>query len=162
MRQPVPEPTEFYTILPSPIGSLSILASEKGLTEIRFANHPDALPNGEENVNELIEATTEQLNEYFTGKRQVFDLTLDEGGSDFQRSVWAVLRAIRFGETASYGEIAKAIGNPKAARAVGMANNRNPLPIITPCHRVIGSDGSLTGFAGGLDTKRWLLAHEGR
>ena len=160
MRQPVPESAAFFAILASPIGLLSVLASSKGLTEIRFANHPNTLRDVEENENEFIEAAIKQLNEYFTRTRQVFDLTLDEGGTDFQRSVWAALRAIPFGETASYGDIAKAINNPNAARAVGMANNRNPLPIITPCHRVIGSDGSLTGFGGGLDIKRWLLEHE--
>ena len=160
MRQPVPESAAFFAILASPIGLLSVLASSKGLTEIRFANHPNTLRDVEENENEFIEAAIKQLNEYFTRTRQVFSLTLDEGGTDFQRSVWAALRAIPFGETASYGDIAKAINNPNAARAVGMANNRNPLPIITPCHRVIGSDGSLTGFGGGLDIKRWLLEHE--
>ena len=161
MRRPVPETIKFYTTLTSPIGLLSIFASENGLSEIRFANHPNAMLNGEEKINEFIAATVAQLKEYFAGKRQTFALTLDEGGTDFQRTVWTALRAIPFGETTSYGEIAKAINNPNAARAVGMANNRNPIPIITPCHRVIGSDGSLTGFAGGLDTKRWLLTHEG-
>jgi len=160
MRQPIPESAEFYATLPSPIGLLSVLASNRGLAEVRFANHRQALPVTGECKNEFIEAGLEQLKEYFASKRQVFDLTLDEGGTDFQRSVWAALRAIPFGETASYGDIAKAINNPNAARAVGMANNRNPLPIITPCHRVIGSDGSLTGFGGGLDIKRWLLEHE--
>lgn len=160
MLRPTPEITEFFSALASPIGPLTLLASTKGLTEIRFANHSQARITTRDKRNEYIDTAIKQLKEYFAGNRQVFDLTLDEGGTDFQRSVWAQLRAIPFGETASYGAIAKAINNPKAARAVGMANNRNPMPIITPCHRVIGSDGSLTGFGGGLDVKRWLLDHE--
>lgn len=160
MLRPTPEITEFFSALASPIGPLALLASTRGLTEIRFANHSQARVTTRDKRNEYIDTAIKQLKEYFAGNRQVFDLTLDEGGTDFQRSVWAQLRAIPFGETASYGAIAKAINNPKAARAVGMANNRNPMPIITPCHRVIGSDGSLTGFGGGLDVKRWLLDHE--
>ena len=160
MRRPVPETEEFFATLASPIGLLSVLASHKGLTEIRFANHPKALPANSEKRNPFIDAAIDQLNDYFVGKRQVFEVVLDEGGTDFQRSVWAALRAIPFGQTASYGDISKTIDKPKAARAVGMANNRNPVPIITPCHRVVGSDGSLTGFAGGLDIKRRLLEHE--
>ncbi|HBD13360.1 MAG TPA: cysteine methyltransferase [Porticoccaceae bacterium] len=160
MLRPTPEITDFFSALPSPIGPLTLLASTKGLTEIRFANHSQARATTRDKRNEYIDTAIKQLKEYFAGNRQVFDLTLDEGGTDFQRSVWAQLRAIPFGETVSYGAVAKAIGKPKAARAVGMANNRNPMPIITPCHRVIGSDGSLTGFGGGLDVKRWLLDHE--
>lgn len=162
MPKPVADTTAFFATLDSPIGRLSLLASDKGISEIRFANHLCPLPKTKENKNQFLEAAGVQFKEYFAGTRRIFELTLDEGGTDFQRSVWAALRAIPFGETASYGAIAKAIGKPKAARAVGMANNRNPIPIITPCHRVIGSDGSLTGFAGGLDTKRWLLGHEGK
>lgn len=150
----------YFARLKSPIGLLSVLASDQGLSEIRFANDPNTLTARREKRNEFIEVAIDQLNDYFAGKRQVFDVILDEGGTDFQRSVWAALRAIPFGVTASYGEIATVINNPKAARAVGMANNRNPLPIITPCHRVIGGDGSLIGFGGGLDIKRWLLEHE--
>jgi methylated-DNA-[protein]-cysteine S-methyltransferase len=102
-----------------------------------------------------------QLQEYFAGERSHFDLLLNGAGTDFQQSVWSALARIPFGEVRSYGDIAREIGRPKAVRAVGAANGRNPLPIIVPCHRVIGSNGSLTGFAGGLDIKKKLLALEG-
>jgi methylated-DNA-[protein]-cysteine S-methyltransferase len=104
----------------------------------------------------------EALKEYFAGKRTEFeDLTLAPAGTTFQLSVWQALLQIPFGATRSYADIARAIGNPKGVRAVGLANGRNPIPVIVPCHRVIGSNGSLTGFGGGLPTKKWLLAHEG-
>ena len=151
--------------LDSPIGRLAILADSEGITEIRFPNNSKPLS--------LVEASTctkgeaclglaiEQLNAYFEGRLKVFDLPLSINGSDFQKQTWAQLQGIAYGSTASYGEIASAMGKPKAARAVGMANNKNPIPIVIPCHRIIGSNGSLTGFAGGLDTKAWLLKHEG-
>jgi methylated-DNA-[protein]-cysteine S-methyltransferase len=100
------------------------------------------------------------LDEYFAGRRWRFDLPLSLDGTVFQRAVWAALRQIPYGQTASYGDIAARVGNPKAVRAVGGANNRNPVAIIVPCHRVIGHGGSLVGYGGGLDTKRWLLDHE--
>jgi methylated-DNA-[protein]-cysteine S-methyltransferase len=103
----------------------------------------------------------EQLGEYFAGQRRVFDLNLVMPGTEFQRAVWSVLRTIPFGETISYAELARRLGKPRSVRAVGSANGANPLPIVVPCHRVIGSDGSLTGFGGGLDLKRKLLALEG-
>jgi methylated-DNA-[protein]-cysteine S-methyltransferase len=103
-----------------------------------------------------------QLAEYFASKRSTFDLPLSPDGTDFQRRVWRALETIPFGETWSYGELAKKIGNPTASRAVGAANGQNPLWIIVPCHRVIGADGSLTGYAGGMTAKKWLLAHEQR
>ena len=102
-----------------------------------------------------------QLEEYFAGARTGFDLELRPDGSPFQQRVWAQLREIPFGSTISYSELARQVGDPSAVRAVGGANARNPLPIVVPCHRVIGADGSLTGFGGGLERKRWLLAHEG-
>jgi methylated-DNA-[protein]-cysteine S-methyltransferase len=108
----------------------------------------------------LTKAASKQLDEYFNGKRTVFDLPLNLDGTDFQVKVWHTLQTIPYGETCSYGHLAKMIGNPKACRAVGMANNRNPIPIIIPCHRVIGQDGSLTGYAGGLELKEKLLMLE--
>ena len=108
----------------------------------------------------LIKKAAVQLDEYFNGKRKIFNLPLKLNGTDFQIDVWKALQTIPFGETRSYGEIAKAIGKPKASRAVGMANNRNPIVIIVPCHRVIGHDGSLTGFGGGIELKRRLLELE--
>jgi len=110
----------------------------------------------------LIKKTAAQLTEYFAGKRTEFDLPLVPSGTEFQRSAWQALLTIPYGKTRSYGEIAAQIGNPKACRAVGMANNRNPIAIIIPCHRVIGSNGSLVGYGGGLDVKRFLLDLENR
>ena len=103
-----------------------------------------------------------ELAEYFEGTRRSFDVALDPDGTPFQRSAWQVLRTIPYGATMSYGEQAAALGDPNRARAVGAANGRNPISIIVPCHRVVASSGALTGFAGGLDTKQWLLAHEQR
>jgi len=109
----------------------------------------------------LIKKAAKQLTEYFAGRRTTFDLPLEFRGTDFQKKVWEALMTIPYGETSTYGEIAKKIKNPNAARAVGMANNRNPIVIICPCHRVIGSDGSLTGYGGGLPNKEYLLRLEG-
>jgi len=151
--------------LDSPIGRLAILADSEGITEIRFPNNAESLSSAEASASEKGEEwlglAIEQLNAYFDGRLKVFDLPLSINGSDFQKQAWAQLQEIAYGSTASYGEIASAMGKPKAARAVGMANNKNRIPIVIPCHRIIGSNGSLTGFAGGLDTKRWLLKHEG-
>lgn len=107
-----------------------------------------------------LDAAQAQLDEYFAGSRQEFDLALDPAGTDFQLKAWTVLRAIPYGQTLSYGEQAAELGEPGAARAVGAANGRNPLSIVVPCHRVVAASGALTGFAGGLDTKAWLLDHE--
>ena len=154
-----------WTHLDSPIGRLTIFADGEGITEIRFPNNSTPLSPANELAsaqdNHYLTLTIEQLTAYFEGRLKVFDLPLSLRGTDFQRSVWAQLQKVAHGTTASYGEIASAIGKPKAARAVGMANNKNKIPIVIPCHRIIGSDGSLAGFAGGLDTKRWLLEHEG-
>jgi methylated-DNA-[protein]-cysteine S-methyltransferase len=145
--------------IPSPIGDLR-LASEHGkLVSIAF--HADGSSKDSEERDPVLEATASQLAEYFAGDRRDFDLPLAPAGTPFQKSVWRALQAIPFGELCSYRDIAEHIGKPSAVRAVGAANGRNPLPIVVPCHRVIGSDGSLTGFAGGLDTKRALLALEG-
>ncbi len=137
----------------SPIGILCLTEQNGELTGLQWrSGRADSSPL-------LIEAQS-QLLEYFAGKRRYFSLPLAPQGTPFQRAVWAALREIPYGETLSYGAIAARIGNPKACRAVGMANNRNPLPILIPCHRVIGADGGLTGYGGGLDRKHFLLTLE--
>jgi len=141
-----------------PIGGIGIAEDSGAISRVCFAVNSKNNFNGY-TVTEtpLIEQTAQQLAEYFAGKREKFDLSLAPNGTEFQRSVWRALQTIPFGETRSYGEIAVQIGNPKACRAVGMANNRNPIAIIIPCHRVIGRDGSLVGYDGGLDIKKYLL-----
>lgn len=126
----------------------------ENITELKFGSC------GEESPDAVIKKAKTELEEYFAGKRKSFTVPAKPGGTDFQKKVWAALRDIPYGETASYGEIAKRIGDPKACRAVGMANNRNPIAIIIPCHRVIGAGGALTGYAGGLDKKEFLLKLE--
>jgi methylated-DNA-[protein]-cysteine S-methyltransferase len=110
---------------------------------------------------DVLDRVESQLNEYFGGSRTTFDLPLEPSGTDFQLNVWELLRKIPYGVTTSYGELARRLGDPKASRAVGAANGANPIPIIVPCHRVVGSKGELTGFGGGIERKRWLLEHEG-
>jgi methylated-DNA-[protein]-cysteine S-methyltransferase len=155
-----------YTYVESPIGRLLLSTDGEALTGI-YMHLPDgpgpemAGWNCDAGAGALPE-TARQLAEYFGGKRRDFDLPMRLAGTDFQRRVWTHLADIRYGETLSYGELAKRIGNPNASRAVGLANGRNPIPILVPCHRVIGADGSLTGYGGGLERKRWLLAHEGK
>lgn len=153
------------TALPSPVGVLTLVASDAGLVAILWQDDaPSRVRIGEamENVDHpILKATATQLGEYFAGTRMTFDLPLHPHGTDFQRAVWQQLSAIPHGETRSYADIARALGQPTATRAVGAANGRNPLSIVVPCHRVVGSTGALTGFAGGIAAKRWLLAHEG-
>jgi len=161
-----------YTRLESPVGPLLLVGDDRGLHEIWFVKgrskkDPDAAWTPIERPHKdgpcpALFAAKEQLREYFARKREAFDLPLVLNGTPFQLSVWRELQAIPYGKTVSYLELAKKIGNPKAVRAVGMANGSNPIPIIVPCHRVIGSDGSLTGFGGGLPTKQRLLALESR
>jgi methylated-DNA-[protein]-cysteine S-methyltransferase len=148
----------------SPVGPLKLVASDEGLTAILWKNDsPGRVP-----LNDLIEnpdhpvlrAAEKQLREYFAGKRSRFDLKLDFVGTPFQKKVWRALLKIPFGETRSYGDIARQVGSPKAVRAVGAANGRNPISIVAPCHRVIGSNGKLIGFAGGLPVKEYLLEME--
>lgn len=151
-----------YTIIDSPVGQLLLVGSEAGLRQILFmAAHENAAPapDWQHNPAAFTDAIT-QLEEYFAGKRIDFDLQLDPSGTPFQQAVWAALQTIPYGQTVSYGDIARQIGKPSAVRAVGAANGRNPLPIVVPCHRVIGADGSLTGYGGGLEIKRELLAME--
>lgn len=146
----------FY-IYQTAIGVLT-LCEEKGcITAISPNYQPET---GEEKETETIRRAHTQITEYLEGKRKIFDLPLAATGTEFQKRVWKALSEIPYGETRTYGEIAAAIGNPKAARAVGMANHRNPLMIVVPCHRVIGSNGKMTGYASGLDTKEFLLKLE--
>jgi len=149
----------------SPIGDLVMTASDSGLTGVWFPGQGPvaaARPNdGRGAASTLLARASEQLAEYFAGTRTAFDVPLDAGGTPFERRVWDALRAIPYGTTVSYGEVARRLGDLRATRAVGAANGKNPIPIIVPCHRVIGANGALTGFGGGLDRKRWLLEHEG-
>lgn len=148
----------FCDRLPSPLGELTICADDLGITAVAF---PGEVGRGAApNPNALVRAAVAQLGEYFAGRRTAFDLPLHAAGTPFQQRVWQALCTVPYGETASYGEIAAAIGKPRAARAVGLANGRNPVAILVPCHRIIGGDGSLTGYGGGLERKRWLLEHE--
>ncbi|MFT7560726.1 MAG: methylated-DNA-[protein]-cysteine S-methyltransferase [Flavobacteriales bacterium] len=142
----------------SPLGSLEIEASSEGLSQVKFVDSGDF---GIINKNTYTDLSIRELHEYFNSGRRVFSVPTDVLGSDFQKSVWRELQAIEYACSCSYSDIASALNNPKAVRAVGSANGRNPIPIIVPCHRVIGKDGSLAGYAGGLERKRWLLRHEG-
>jgi methylated-DNA-[protein]-cysteine S-methyltransferase len=156
----------FYTEYHSPIGKLLLAATERGLAGVYFEEHAHFKGmHGwvRDDDHAVLQQTQQQLAEYFAGNRREFDLPLDmSGGTAFQQSVWQVLRTLPFGSTASYLSIAKCICNPGAVRAVGAANGRNPISIIVPCHRVIASSGALTGYAGGLDNKKMLLALEAR
>lgn len=154
-----------FKLIASPVGTLRLVASDKGLAGVWFErSRPERVrPRGDvENARHpvLVEAER-QLREYFAGRRQTFDLKLDFVGTPFQRTVWKALLTIPFGQTRSYGQIAKQVGRPSASRAVGAANGRNPVSIVAPCHRVVGSTGALTGFGGGLDVKERLLRLEG-
>jgi methylated-DNA-[protein]-cysteine S-methyltransferase len=150
-----------WTIYESPLGPLTLRGGASGLTSLHFPGRGQPL---DENDHEpvLFAAAVQQLEEYFAGDRRKFDLALDVGGTAFQRSVWRELLAIPYGETTSYGALARAVGRPDRARAVGAAVGRTPVPIIVPCHRVLGSDGALTGYGGGLQRKRALLDLERR
>ena len=151
-------------MIDSPVGPLLLAASRAGLTHVLFATGRQNEAEGEEGpeVERILAEAERQLGEYFAGERREFELPLAPSGTEFQMAVWRGLRKIPFGETSSYGELARRIRRPKAVRAVGAANGANPISIIVPCHRVIGADGSLTGFGGGLPAKRKLLALEGR
>lgn len=150
--------------LPSPVGELRLVATATALVavlwpderegRVRFAVDPVEGPNP------VLRQTADQLDEYFAGTRQMFDLPLDLRGTEFQQAVWSALADIPFAETSTYSKQAAAVGRPTAMRAVGSANGRNPLSIVLPCHRIVAANGGLAGFAGGLDTKRWLLEHE--
>ena len=161
-------------ILATPIGPLLLVADDRALRTVYFPNHPDgpllrasadptAPPRKTAPIaHPILREAARQLDEYFSGERRDFDLPLDPGGTEFQQRVWNKLCEIPFATTWSYGALAAECGNPNASRAVGAANGKNPIPVIVPCHRVIGSNGALTGFGGGEPTKRWLLDHEAK
>lgn len=144
-------------IVPSPVGPLTLTQEDQALTGLHFGEHPQ---QGAEGPTPLLEKAARQLEEYFAGQRKEFSLPLAPKGTEFQLRVWQALLQIPYGETRSYGELAAMVGNPKACRAVGGANHRNPLSILIPCHRVVGTGGSLTGYAGGLAIKEFLLKLE--
>jgi methylated-DNA-[protein]-cysteine S-methyltransferase len=147
----------YTTLHPSPVGDILLRAGADGrLTELYLRHDETADPAHEGPFT----AVREQLDAYFAGELDTFDLDLDPHGTPFQRRVWDALLEIPFGETISYSELARRLGDPKLVRAVGLANGRNPISIVVPCHRVIGADGSLVGYGGGLERKRWLLDHE--
>lgn len=157
-------PETLTTTVDSPIGPLTLTSVRGRLTGLHMqdqAHRPPANPDWREAASEF-RAVTDQLGAYFAGDLVEFDVPLCLEGSDFQRQVWETLTRIPYGRTWSYGQLAAEIGRPRASRAVGLANGRNPVAIIVPCHRVIGSNGTLTGYGGGLDRKAWLLAHEQR
>lgn len=151
-----------WSTVDSPIGELTVVAEDGALVGLYMTGHrpaPDPESFGER-VDDALPAATAQLAEYFAGERTAFDLPLAPHGTAFQQAVWAALRDIPYGETRSYGELAAALGRPGASRAVGLANGRNPISIVVPCHRVVGAGGKLTGYAGGMERKSWLLALE--
>lgn len=156
--------TTYFTTIASPIGELLLTSDDVGLTGLFMEIHrhgPERSDDWIRDDSRFVDVQR-QLDEYFAGTRRNFDLPLHPHGTDFQQRVWQSLRAIPYAATCSYSDIATSIGNPKGVRAVGLANGRNPISIIVPCHRVIGSDGSLTGYGGGIERKQWLLAHEQR
>ncbi len=144
----------YYYSYSTPVGQLEIQADENAVTRIAYSSYPNQAIYKE---TPLINKAFQQIEEYFARKRTTFDLPLNPEGTPFQKKVWTVLTTIPYGETWSYKQVAEAAGNPKACRAVGMANNRNPISIIVPCHRVIGANGKLVGYGGGLPAKEYLL-----
>lgn len=156
--------TYVQATLPSPIGELTVIGSESGVRAILWPNDRPGRVTIDHVVTPdrdgRLDLVLDQLEEYFSGSRREFTVPLVLSGTDFQRAVWRRLAEIPYGSTASYGEVATAIGRPSAARAVGAATGLNPISVIIPCHRLVGANGALTGFAGGLDAKRWLLRHE--
>ena len=147
----------FIEYVKSPSGWVDITASESAVHGVVFVDKKTK----QSKPNKLTKNCSVQLDEYFAGDRKVFDIPFDQEGTAFQNNVWQQLLSIPYGQLASYGDIAKKLKNPKAVRAVGAANGKNPVSILVPCHRVIGSNGKLTGYAGGLERKQWLLQHEG-
>jgi methylated-DNA-[protein]-cysteine S-methyltransferase len=155
--------TIVFSVMPSPVGRLTLVGEDEELVGLFFDRDPAGAPRADwVRDDRRLGPAVAQLREYFAGRRTRFDLRLAPRGTPFQREVWAALGRIPFGGTASYGDIARAIGKPAASRAIGGANHRNPLAIVIPCHRVIGADGSMTGYGGGLDRKQQLLALEAR
>jgi methylated-DNA-[protein]-cysteine S-methyltransferase len=155
--------TTCYTWLDTPIGPTLLTAEDDALTRVSMGAPREAVQDDWEPVSSergILAEACGQLADYFAGARLAFDLPLAPAGTAFQRRVWDALCAVPYGETSTYGRVARSLGDPQAVRAVGAANGRNPIGIVVPCHRVVGSDGTLTGYAGGLDRKRWLLRHE--
>lgn len=148
-----------YFVYGMPLGRLTIVADEGGLTRILFG--AQSVEGALRRPSALTNTAATQLQEYFAGKRRSFDVPLNPQGSEFQRAVWKELERIPYGQTETYAHIAQAVGSPRGFRAVGLANNKNPLPIIVPCHRAVGSDGRLVGYAAGIKVKRYLLELEG-
>ncbi|AQP45486.1 methylated-DNA--[protein]-cysteine S-methyltransferase [Tessaracoccus flavus] len=151
-----------HSILDSPIGPLTLIERDGGLAALYMAEHahaPGTAARGER-VDDALPEATQQLRQYFAGERSEFDIPLNPAGTEFQRQVWAALTEIPYGETRTYGQLAAGLGRPSSARAVGMAVGRNPISIVVPCHRVVGTNGKLTGYAGGMARKEFLLAHE--
>lgn len=150
--------------LESPVGSLRLIGGDAGLRAVLWPNERDGRVTFDETIvdgeHSVLLDCAQQIVEYTNGERDTFDVPLDVVGTEFQRAVWRGLQQIPFGSTRSYGDLAQQLDRPGAARAIGSATGRNPISIIIPCHRLVGSTGSLTGFAGGLDAKRWLLEHE--
>ena len=157
-----------HTVVTSPVGPLTLVAADGALAGLYMQeqrHRPEPETFGEPDTDrdgDLFAEVSSQLEQYFDGDRTEFDLPLTLDGTAFQRRVWAALRGIPYGQTLSYGQLADQIGQPSAARAVGLANGKNPIGIIVPCHRVVGADGSLTGYGGGIERKHYLLAHERR
>jgi methylated-DNA-[protein]-cysteine S-methyltransferase len=151
-----------YSLIGSPLGDLLVARDDVGIAALYLPTGKNAQsPNpGWTREDTAFDDVRTQLGEYFAGERQEFDLPLHPIGTAFQQQVWLALREIPYGQTASYGQTAAAIGHPNGSRAVGLANGRNPISIIVPCHRVIGANGSMTGYGGGIEAKQWLLAHE--
>ena len=147
-----------FFVYPTAVGPVTVTCSDGAVTGLCYGCRPPA--EGEEWESPLSRRCREQLEEYFAGRRKTFDIPLDPAGTPFQKAVWQALQAIPYGQTCSYADIAAYIGRPKACRAVGMANHRNPVAILIPCHRVIGKNGNLTGYAGGLEIKERLVALE--
>ncbi len=150
-------PELFTDYIDSPLGVIEFKATNNGITQVIFSGEKKSKIDS----NSITDNCKEQLLKYFAGELKNFDLPLDQQGTGFQKSVWKCLTQIPFGKTWSYGDIANQLNNPKAVRAVGGANGRNPISLIVPCHRVIGANGTLTGYAGGIERKLWLLKHEG-
>lgn len=149
-----------YTYYESPIGLLQIGGTDQYIGELSFVDNKDQFTHGEPGITEIMHQCTEQLIEYFHGKRRHFDLPIHQHGTDFQERVWNKLMDIEYGKTISYLDLAKKLGDPKVIRAAATTNGKNKIALIVPCHRVIGSDRSLTGYSGGMWRKKWLLQHE--
>lgn len=156
------ESNKVTAVYESPIGKIAICATERGISALDFKDDAKASTGKAARDNVFLQACVKQIDEYFKGTRTTFDVPLDLRGTPFRMSAWRALLLIPYGDTWSYGKVAEQIGRPKAVRAVGGANHHNPISIIVPCHRVIGSDGKLTGYGGGLWRKEWLLEHEAK